>query len=371
MSDDATRPGARQPTAPQPADPQPADPPATPPQPTEADHSDAPTQPATRGTSWGYAVKRSVREFMADGCTDLAAGLTYYAVLSIFPAIIALVSLPAVFGQGTRTTDELLNIVDDIAPASVAARVEGPIENLADPPGAGLALIIGLVVALWSASGYVGAFSRAMNRIYGVSEGRPIWKLRPIMLGITLLTMVLVLAAMVLLIVSGPLARSIGETVGAGDTAVTVWNIAKWPALLLVVVLIVAILYHATPNIKKPKFRWLSGGAVIAIVVWAVISAAFGFYVASFGNYDATYGALAGIIVFLLWLWLTNLALLFGAEFDAEAERARQLRDGEAAEEELQLPPRDSRGIEKAKAKRREIVHRARSLRTGRTHPPD
>lgn len=356
MSDDTTRSGAPQPTAQPPTGAgRAADAPDT---------RDAPDQPTSNGMSWGYAIKRSVREFIDDGCTDLAAALTYYAILSIFPGLIALVSLPAAFGQGTRTTDELLNIIEDIAPASVAADLEGPIQNLADPPGAGLALIIGLAVALWSASGYVGAFGRAMNTVYGVTEGRPFWKLRPIILGVTLLMMLLILAAMVMLIVSGPLARSIGETIGAGDTAVMVWNIAKWPALLLIVILIVAMLYHLTPNIKKPNFRWLSGGAVIAIVVWAVASAAFGFYVANFGSYNATYGALAGVIVFLLWLWLTNLALLFGAEFDAEAERARELRDGKAAEEDLQLPPRDSKGIDKAEAKHAELVRQGRSLRT-------
>ncbi len=320
----------------------------------------APSRPSA-----GYVIKRSIRGFSADRGTDLAAALTYYAVLSIFPAILALVSLPAVFGQGERTTDEITNIINDIAPASVASDLEGPIEQLAAAPGAGLALAIGIVAALWSASGYVGAFARAMNQVYGVAEGRPFWKLKPLMLLVTLATMLLILAALVMLVVSGPLARSLGELVGVGDTAVTVWNIATWPALLLVVVLIIAVLYYATPNVRQPKFRWLSGGALIAIMICALVSVGFGFYVANFGSYDRTYGSLAGVIVFLLWLWLMNVALMFGAEFDAETERARELHAGEPAEKDLQLEARDTRATDKAAAKESELVERALELRTG------
>ncbi|WP_198663814.1 YihY/virulence factor BrkB family protein [Jiangella endophytica] len=314
--------------------------------------------------SWSYVARRSVREFLHDECPDLAAALTYYSVLSLFPALVALAALPALVGQDSqRTTDQLVGIVQDIAPSLVTSDLERPISQLTHAPGAGPALIIGLLVALWSASGYIGAFGRAMNRIYDVDEGRPFWKLRPQQLALTLLTMLLVLAAAVLLVVSGPVARAIGDAIGVGSTAVTVWNLAKWPVLALVVVMIVAMLYWGTPNVRRPKFRWVSAGAFIAIVVWALGSVAFGFYVANFGSYNRTYGSLAAVIIFLLWLWLTNLALLFGAEFDAETERARELQAGLPAEEAIQLPPRDTRKIDKDAEKRTTLVRRGLRLR--------
>lgn len=315
--------------------------------------------------AWGYAFRRAFREFLDDDCPDLAAALTYYGVLSLFPAMVALISLPALIGQGQQTTDAIMGVVEDIAPATVADQVRGPLEELSAAPGAGIGLIVGLLVALWSASNYVNGFGRAMNRIYEVDEGRPFWKLRPIMIGITVLILLLVIAAAVILVVSGPVADAIGSAVGAGDTAVTVWNIAKWPVLALIVVFIIALLYWATPNVRQPKFRWLSPGALIAIVVWLIASAAFGFYVANFGNYNRVYGSLAGVIIFLLWLWISNLALLFGAEFDAEAERTRELRAGVVAEEDIQLPLRDTKKIEKTESKHADLVARGRDIRTG------
>jgi membrane protein len=205
-----------------------------------------------------------------------------------------------------------------------------------------------------------------MNRIYEVGEGRPIWKLRPVMLLVTLITVVLAAAVALALVLTGPAAQAVGDAVGLGSTAVLVWNIAKWPVMLLVVIMIVALLYWATPNVKQPKFRWLSVGAVFAIVVWILASAAFGFYVANFSSYNKTYGALAGAIIFLLWLWLTNLALLFGAELDAELERGRELQAGVAAEESVQLPPRDTKKLDKAAKKEQEDIERGRRLRTTR-----
>lgn len=335
------------------------------PHPDDERKPDSPTQ--LTKPSWGYVARRTVREFLHDECPDLAAALTYYAMLSLFPALVALASLPALVGQDSQqTTDRLVQLVQDIAPSLVTSDIEGPINQLTTAPGAGAALVIGLLAALWSASGYVDAFGRAMNRIYDVDEGRPFWKLRPQMLGITLLTMLLVIAVAVMLVVSGPVARAVGDTIGLGSTAVTVWNIAKWPVLLLVVVMIVAILYWGTPNVRQPKFRWISMGALIAIVAWGLGSAAFGLYVANFGSYNKTYGSLAGVIVFLLWLWLTNLALLFGAEFDAETERARQLQAGMPAEESIQLPPRDTRKIDKDAEKQAQLVRRGRRLRRSR-----
>ncbi|MCW2787872.1 MAG: ribonuclease, partial [Aeromicrobium sp.] len=296
-------------------------------------------------------------------CTDLAAALTYYAVLALFPALVALVSLLGVLGQGQSTVDALLEIVDQVGPASAVDSLRPTIEQLSSSQGAGIALVIGLLGALWSASGYVGAFGRAMNRIYEVGEGRPIWKLRPVQLLVTLFAVLLVAVAAAALVLTGPVAEAVGEQIGLGSTAILVWDIAKWPVLLGIVVLIVAVLYYATPNVKQPTFRWVSVGAVLAIVVWILASAAFGLYVAMFASYDKTYGSLAGVIVFLLWLWLTNLALLFGAELDAELERGRQLQAGIAAEETIQLPPRDTRNIEKAEEKHEADVAAGQEIR--------
>jgi membrane protein len=316
-----------------------------------------------RKRSWIYVARKTLREFSKDQCTDLAAALTYYAVLALFPALVALVSLLGVLGQGQSTVDALLEIVDQVGPASAVDSLRPTIEQLSSSQGAGIALVIGLLGALWSASGYVGAFGRAMNRIYEVGEGRPIWKLRPVQLLVTLFAVLLVAVAAAALVLTGPVAEAVGEQIGLGSTAILVWDIAKWPVLLGIVVLIVAVLYYATPNVKQPTFRWVSVGAVLAIVVWILASAAFGLYVAMFASYDKTYGSLAGVIVFLLWLWLTNLALLFGAELDAELERGRQLQAGIAAEETIQLPPRDTRNIEKAEEKHEADVAAGQEIR--------
>jgi membrane protein len=218
-------------------------------------------------------------------------------------------------------------------------------------------------LALWSASGYVGAFGRAMNRIYEIEEGRPFWKLRPQMLLLTLVAVLLAAVALLLLIVSGPVATSIGNVIGLGDAALTTWKIAKWPVLAVIVVLIVGLLYYTTPNVQQPKFRWISIGAAVAILIWVLASIGFSFYVGNFSNYNKTYGSLAGVIVALLFLWITNLALLFGGELDAELERGRELQAGIAAEEEIQLPARDTRNIKKARRKREKDVALGRRIR--------
>ena len=338
----------------------------------EEGQPDKPASPGeVKAPTWKYTARKSLGEFTKDQCTDLAAALTYYAVLALFPAIIALLSLVGLVGQSQQTVSTLVQVLTDVGAGSVASTLEPTLTTLANTPGAGVALVIGLATALWSASGYVNSFSRAMNRIYEIEEGRPIWKLRPVMLLITLVAVVLVAVVMLALILTGPAASAVGSALGLGSTVVTVWGYAKWPVLLAMVVLIVAILYWATPNVKQPKFRWVSMGAVVVILVWVLATAAFGFYVANFSSYNATYGSLAGVIVFLLWVWITNLALLFGAEIDAEMERGRELQAGVAAEESVQLPARDTTKIEKNEAKRREDVERGRALRTSRGESQD
>lgn len=311
---------------------------------------------------WKYIVKKTFREFIGDQCTDLAAALTYFSVLSIFPALLALVSLLGVVGQAQATTNAMLGMVENIAPNSTES-VRPVIQNLVSSQAAGLTLIIGLAGALWSASGYVNAFSRAMNKVYEIDEGRPFWILRPIMLLITLILLVMVVIMAILLVVSGPIAQTIGSAIGMGSTAVLIWNIAKWPVIVLFAVLMVAILYYSTPNVKQPKFRWMSLGALLALVVLAIASLGFYIYVSYFGSYNATYGAIGGVIIFLLWLWLVNLSLLFGAELDAELERGRQLQAGIKAEEVIQLPPRDTRQSKKKLEKEREDIEHGRELR--------
>jgi membrane protein len=260
----------------------------------------------------------------------------------------------------------LLDILRQIGAGSAADTLRPTLLQLSQSSGAGVGLVIGIAAALWSASGYTGAFGRGMNRIYEIDEGRPIWKLRPMMLLVTFVTIVLAAVVLVGLVITGPAAEAVGDAIGLGSTVVTVWNIAKWPVMLVVVMVIVGLLYYATPNVKQPKFRWISVGAAVAIVVWILASALFGFYVANFSSYDKTYGSLAGVIVFLLWLWITNLALLFGAELDAEVERGRQLQGGIEAEKTIQLPPRDTRASEKKQAKQEEDVRMGRALRQSR-----
>ena len=312
--------------------------------------------------SWKFIVRKTLREFSKDQCTDLAAGLTYYAVLALFPALLAVISLLSLFNQGPSGTDALMGIVKDVAP-SAANTLQGTITQLSSSHAGGIGLIIGLAGALWSASGYIGAFGRALNRVYEIDEGRPFYKLRPVMLLVTIIAVILAALVAVALVVSGPIAHAVGSAIGVGDTAVTVWNIAKWPIILAVVIAVVAVLYYATPNIKQPKFRWISVGAAIAVLVWILASVGFGFYVAHFSSYNKTYGSLAGVIVFLLWLWITNLALLFGAEIDAEIERGRQLQGGIEAEESLQLPPRDTKASDKLAAKDDKELAEARAIR--------
>ncbi len=319
--------------------------------------------------SWLFVARKTVREFSEDQCTDLAAALTYYAVLAVFPAAIALTSLLGLVGQGTNSVETLLGIVGDLGGASMVDSIRDPLIEISRSQAAGLAFVLGLAGALWSASGYVGGFSRAMNRIYEIREGRPVWKLRPLMLLLTLVLVVLAAVVLLALVVTGPVADSVGSALGVGSTLLLVWNIAKWPVIAVAVVVMVALLYYATPNVRQPKFRWVSVGAVLAILTWALVSAAFGFYVANFSSYDKTYGALGGVIAFLLWVWLTNVALLFGAELDAELERGRELQSGIPAERVIQLPPRDTRNIDKARAKDEDDERRGRAIRLRARRP--
>lgn len=288
-------------------------------------------------------LKRTIREFRDDNLTDWAAALTYYSVLALFPGLIVLVAILGLAGQHPRTTDALLDIVRDLGPESAVDTFRGPIEGVVKSNGgAGALLGVGLLAALWSASGYVGAFMRAANVIYEVREGRPFWKLRPLQVAVTLGMVVLLALVAVSIVVTGPLAESVGEQVGVGEGAVTAWNFAKWPVIALVVMGMFAALYYVAPNVRQPKFRWVTPGGVVAVLIWIAASIGFGFYVANFGSYNKTYGSLGGVVIFLIWLWVSNLAVLFGAELDAEIERSRELEAGLPAQDSLQLPERQA-----------------------------
>lgn len=261
-----------------------------------------------------------VKNFLRHQDTDLAAGLTYYSVLAIFPAALALVSLLAVVGQAGDVYNTLTDVLDPLLSDKTMHDIEPTLRDLTEARGATWTLVLGGLGALWSASAYVGAFARANNTIREVEETRPFWKLRPLMVLITLVTVVLNAAALVIIVATGDIAQSVGDKIGLGSTFLDVWDVAKWPGLAVIVIIVVALLIHATPNYRT-GIRLLSPGAFVAILVWAAGSAGFAFYVANFSSYNKTYGSVAGVIVALVWLWLTNVALLLGAEIDAERER--------------------------------------------------
>ena len=304
------------------------------------DPPDTPTD--LSGRSWLGVLKRSVTEFREDNLTDWAAALTYYAILSIFPALLVLVSVLGLIGESA--TQPLIDNLGEVAPGPAQEILTNALENLQGSGGAaGFAFIIGLLLAIWSASGYVAAFMRASNAIYDVEEGRPIWKTLPLRVVLTVALLVLVAISAAGVVITGGIAKELGDVIGVGSTAVTVWDIAKWPVLLLVVSFMFALLYWAAPNVKQPGFRWLSPGGILAVIGWIIASVAFAFYVSSFGSYNKTYGALAGPIVFLLWLWISNIVILLGAEFNAELERGRAIESGmRPQDKEPFVEPRDA-----------------------------
>lgn len=309
---------------------------------TRREPAAAPTKLASR--SWWDAIKRTFAEFKKDELTDRAAALTYYGVLSLFPAMLVVVSLVGLAGR--QAAQSLSTNVAAMAPGSLRQVLTGMLTELQQGRGAaGLAAVLGLAAAVWSASGYVGAFMRASNVVYDVGEGRPVWKTLPTRVAVTLVTLVLLAVSAVLVVITGPLAAKAGALIGAGPAAVTVWNVAKWPVLFLVAALLFSLLYWASPNARR-GVRWVVPGVVLALVVWLVASAAFGLYVANFSSYNKTYGSFAGVIIFLVWLWLSNTAILLGAELNAELERGRAMSAGRAEEAEPYVEPRDDRKLD-------------------------
>ena len=293
-------------------------------------------------SGWFATLKRTATEFRDDNLSDWAAALTYYGLLSLFPALLALVSLVGLFGDPKSTTDAVTEMVTSLGPSSAADTFSGPIESITSNRGAaGLTLVIGLATALWSASNYVGAFMRASNVIYETPEGRPFWKLRPLQLLVTLIMIVLTALVALGLVLTGPIVEAVADPIGLSSAAVDVWNIAKWPVLIALFITVIGVLYYASPNVKLRGFKWVTPGSLVAILIWIVASAAFALYVANFGSYDKTYGTLGGLIVLLVWFWITNLAILFGHQLNAERERSLEIEEGRrGAETELQMEPR-------------------------------
>ncbi|MFI5688966.1 YihY/virulence factor BrkB family protein [Streptomyces sp. NPDC051636] len=292
--------------------------------------------------SWGAVLRGSLREFKDDELTDRAAALTYYGILALFPALLVLVSLLGITGKST--TDKLLSNIKQLAPGSARDIITRAVEQLQGNGGTGSILaIVGLALAVWSASGYVAAFIRTANAVYDVPEGRPVWKILPVRIGVTVVLMVLAVISALIVVFTGGLARQAGTALGIGDSALTVWSIAKWPVLVVLVTIMIAILYWATPNARVKGFRWITPGSFLALVIWMIASAGFALYVANFASYNKTYGTMAGVIVFLVWLWITNLAILLGLEFDAETVRQRAIAGGHPPEAEPYAEPRDTR----------------------------
>ncbi|CAM5250408.1 Ribonuclease BN OS=Streptomyces aurantiogriseus OX=66870 GN=GCM10010251_51880 PE=4 SV=1 [Streptomyces aurantiogriseus] len=292
--------------------------------------------------SWWAVLKGTLKEFQDDELADRAAALTYYGVLSLFPALLVLVSLLGVAGRSA--TDQVLDNLRKLAPGSARDIVSDAVEQLQGRGGIGsIMAVVGMVLAVWSASGYVAAFIRSANAVYDMPEGRPVWKVLPVRVGVTVVLLVLAVISALIVVFTGALAHRAGTALGIGDTALTVWSFAKWPVLVVLVTVMIALLYWATPNVKGRGFRWITPGSVLALVMWLIASAGFAFYVANFASYNKTYGTLAGVIVFLMWLWISNIAILMGLEFDAELARQRAVAGGLPRDEEPYVPPRDTR----------------------------
>lgn len=317
--------------------------------------------------SWSTILKRSVHELKADDLTDRAAALTYYGVLALFPALLVIVSVLGLLGKST--TRKVLNNLGQATPSSVNDFLHTVVSQVQGRAGAAsVAGVVGLVIALWSASGYVAAFMRAANVIYDIDEGRPVWKTAPVRLLTTVALVVMLVIAAAIVVLTGPIATQVGAAFGVGHAAVLAWDIAKWPVLVALVGVMLTLLYEATPNVKQPGLRWASPGVITAVIIWMIASGAFAVYVAFSGSYNKTYGSLATVIVFLVWLWITNIAILLGAEVAAETQRERAMRAGLPKDVEPFAEPRDVRKLDAAK--RKEVEHANRMRRRLFQRPP-
>ncbi|KRC61151.1 hypothetical protein ASE14_09475 [Agromyces sp. Root81] len=327
---------------------------------TPADH-DSPVQLSR--ADWRVIVTRTVHEYRINQAHDIGAALTFYGLLTVFPALLTALALLGIFGSAEAVVADALQVVEELGGASVVDALREPLDQLLDASHAGLAFATGLVATLWAASGFVGAFGRGMNRIYGVEEGRPFWEMRPAMLAVSAVLVVLGAIAAVGLVVTGPVAEAAARVLGLDEGVAFWWDIGKVPVLAAIGILVMALLYWAAPNVRRRHLRWFSVGAVGALLAWVVTTTLFALYVFGVGSYVRVYGVLGGVVAFLLWVWLSNLAMLFGAVLDTEVERARQLRAGIPAEEQVRLPLRDDRVIATNRAQRLRDVRASEGMR--------
>jgi membrane protein len=317
---------------------------------------------------WIAILKRSIREFKHDDITDRAAALTYFGVLALFPAMLVLVSILGLLGKST--TQQVLTNLSQVAPGGVSSFLKGVVTQVQGKARvAGVAGIIGIVVALWSASSYVAAFMRASNAIYDIDEGRPIWKTAPIRAATTIALVVMLVIAVAIVVLTGPIANQVGSAFGIGHAAVLTWDIVKWPVLVIIVSVMLSLLYKASPNVRQPAFRWISAGGIVAVIIWMIASGLFAVYVSFSGSYNKTYGSLATVIVFLVWLWISNIAILLGAEFNAETQRERAIRAGLPDDVEPFAELRDTRKLDDPEKRRVEAAGRTRdrTMNRGKT----
>jgi membrane protein len=316
---------------------------------------------------WLAILKRSIREFKHDDITDRAAALTYYGVLALFPAVLVLVSILGLLGKST--TQQVLSNLGQVAPGGVHTFLTNVVTQVQGKAGAaGVAGIIGIVIALWSTSSYVAAFMRASNAIYDVDEGRPIWKTGPVRLLTTIALVIMLVIAAAIVVLTGPIANQVGTAFGIGHAAVLIWDIAKWPVLLIIVSVMFSLLYKASPNVRQPAFRWVSAGGILAVIIWLITSGLFAVYVSFSGSYNKTYGSLATVIIFLVWLWISNIAILLGAEFNAETQRERAIRAGLPEDVEPFAELRDTRKLNDPEKRRVEQARRTRDRTTDQDH---
>jgi membrane protein len=311
---------------------------------------------------------RAYHGFIRDRGIDSAAALSFFAALVVFPSALALVSAFAVLDDKTHAPADILRIVDLIAPRQAVASLHGPLEQLLSIPNAGIALALGVVLTVWTLSGYVTAFGRAIDTAYGVQEGRRWIPLRARSIVVSA-ALVVIGAGVVLLIAGTPAAaQAVARTAGLPDWLVDVWDIAKWPVLAALAILVVAILYYYSPNVRHLRIRWVTLGALLAITVWVLATTGFAIYVLNFSHYNRVYGWLGGAVVLLLWLYLSNLVVVFGAEMDAEIVRVRQLLAGIASQDAIQLPVRSTQRIETLERWAREDDERGRVLLKSSPH---
>ena len=288
--------------------------------------------------TWPATVRRTLQEFLEDHLLQWAAALTFFGVISLFPALLAMVALLGLIGA--PALEPLIENVSELAPGAardITLEALRRIEDGADRSS--LSFTLAVAAALWSASAYVGAFIPAANVVWEVEESRPIWKKLLLRIGLTVALLLLIVATALTVLLTGPIAEQLGALAGVGEAAVELWELAKWPFLALVMMLLLSILYWVAPNVRHPGWRWVLPGSVLAVGVAIVASAGFTLYIAHFGRYNATYGAIGGVLVFMLWLWLTNIAILLGAEFNAEIERALAIDGGSPHDPGVPEPP--------------------------------